>query len=98
MYHLKALIKCPEEYADMIQERLESLGVKDIGREIVPFGEFIQESRMYWDYVFPEMATDGKDVVYLTYQFEDTPEGREFSHDVELKLGWIPQNLHYITL
>ncbi len=98
MYQLNALIKCPAEYADVIEKRLESLGVTGIDRQIVPFGEFICESRMYWDYVFPEMATDGRDVVYLTYYFEDTPEGREFSHDVELKLGWIPQNLHYITL
>ncbi len=98
MYKLKAVIKCPAAMTDEIVSRLNTLGVKEIEKTIIPFGTFIQESRMYWDFVFPEMASEGKDVAYLSYEFDDTPEGREFSHDVELKLGWIPQNLHYITV
>jgi hypothetical protein len=97
MYKLKATIKCPAEGKAKIVECLRQYGVDSIEEERIPYGKFILESRMYWDFVHTEMQTDEKDVYYLYFFFDDTAEGRILSHEVELKLGWIPLNLRYVT-
>lgn len=98
MYRLKATVKCPLALADELETALNGAGVEHIIRERIPYGKFVTESRLYWDFVFPEMLSDEADVAYLSYEFEDSAEGRSRSHDMELKLGWIPQNLHYVTV
>lgn len=98
MYKIKATIKCPAALAGGLKRCLTDAGVVNIFEESVPFGKFILESRLYWDFVFPEMLTAEDDVAYLSYEFDDSAAGRGFSHDIELKLGWIPQNLRYITV
>ena len=77
-------------------ETIKKCGISDLEERIVPYGEFIRESRLYWDYVFPEMKEEGKDVAYICYYFEDNAAGRKQSHNAELRLGWIPQNLRYV--
>jgi|GEM_PF-1090424 len=98
MYKLKATIKCPTSLKDEMVQAVKNCGVKDIQVDAVPYAEFITESRLYWDYVFPEMKSDEKAVTYISFAFDDTPEGRKASHDCELKIGWIPQNLRYVEV
>ena len=98
MYKLRSTIKCPEPKAPELLGALESLGIQDIEVRQVPYGEFIRESRLYWDYVFPEMLEDGEPVTYLSFEFDDTPEGRAASHHAEWSIGWIPQNIRYVEV
>ena len=96
MYQLKATVKCPLDMREKMTEAIRKCGISDLEIKTVPYGEFIRESRLYWDYVFPEMKEDEKDVVYICYCFEDSAAGRKQSHNAELRLGWIPQNLRYV--
>lgn len=98
MYKLKSTIKCPKEMEASFVKQLKAIGIEEMEIETVPYGKFINESRLYWDFVFPEMLSDEKDVTYISYVFDDTPEGRNRCHDAELKIGWIPQNIRYITV
>lgn len=98
MYQLKCTIKCPEQMKSQIVDRLTQLKIDEIQIEKIDYEKFVSESRMYWDYVFPEMKLDGKPVIYLSFAFEDTKEGRELCHDAELKLGWIPLNIRYVEV
>lgn len=95
MYKLRNTIKCPIEMKDHFLEELKKLGI-DPKIEVVPYEVFIEESRLYWDYVYPEMLNDGKDVLYLSFEFPDTPEGRKASHKAEWNIGWVPQNIRYV--
>ena len=96
MYRLRSTIKCPEEQKDKILDALNQLNIENIEVEEVPYDRFISESRLYWDYVFPEMKSDEKNVYYISYEFDDTPEGRQASHHCEWSIGWIPQNIRYV--
>jgi hypothetical protein len=96
MYQLKATIKCPLEMGDEMAEAVRKCGISELEIKTIPYGKFIRESRLYWDYVFPEMKEDEKEVTYISYYFEDNAPGRKASHDTELRLGWIPQNLRYV--
>lgn len=98
MYKLKSTIRCPKEMQDSFLERLRKIGVADLEIETVPYAKFIGESRMYWDYAYPEMLYDQKDVVYLNFTFDDSPDGRKFCHTCEAKIGWVPQNIRYIEV
>lgn len=95
MYQLKCTIKCPAALKNQIAEELKKWNVNDFAVEEIPYGVFAEESRLYWDYVFPEMKTDKKAVAYISYAFPDTQEGRDHCHRVEMSLGWIPQNIRY---
>jgi hypothetical protein len=81
---------------DQIVNALKGISITDLDIEEIPYGKFISESRMNWDYVFPEMKTEGKPVTYISFEFPDTPEGREASHYAEWTIGWIPQNIRYV--
>lgn len=98
MYRIRCTIKCPDAMKDRILAQLRKLGITDPEVEEVPYGQFIQESRMYWDYVFPEMKSEGKPVFYISYEFPDTKEGRDACHDAEWHIGWIPQNIRYVEV
>ncbi len=96
MYMLRSTIKCPERMKDEIIRALQNAQVTEPEVEEVPYERFIKESRMYWDYAFPEMQSDRKPVIYISFEFPDTVEGREASHHAEWCLGWIPQNIRYV--
>ncbi len=96
MYCLRSTIKCPAEMKDKILDALKQLDICDPEIEEVAFDRFAGESRLYWDFVFPEMLEDRKAVYYISYEFPDTDEGRKASHHVEWSIGWIPQNVRYV--
>ena len=98
MYALRSTIKCPVRMKNEILEALRKLNITAYEIEEVPYGLFIKGSRLYWDYVFPEMLEDKKTVLYISYDFPDTDEGRKASHHAELNLGWIPQNVRYVEV
>lgn len=96
MYKLRNTIKCPNEKAEEIVNALKKINIEDIEIKEIPYAVFIEESRLYWDYVFPEMKEDHKPVSYISFEFDDTPEGREACHFAEWTIGWIPQNIRYV--
>lgn len=96
MYKLRSTIKCPQRMREQIIDKLAESHVTDLEIEEIPYEVFIEESRLYWDYVFPEMKIDRKPVNYISFEFPDTPEGRKASHYAEWNLGWIPQNVRYV--
>ena len=96
MYKLRSTIKCPDSMKEKILEALDQLEIADIEVESVPYETFAEESRLYWDFVFPEMLEEKKPVTYISYEFDDTDEGREASHRCEWSIGWIPQNIRYV--
>ena len=98
MYKLRSTIKCPNEKRDEIVAKLQELDIKDYKVEVVAYEKFITESRLYWDYVFPEMKEDHKPVTYILFVFPDTQEGRKASHNAEWAIGWIPQNIRYVEV
>jgi len=98
MYVLRSTIKCPNEMKEEILSALDKLNIKNPCIEEVPYDRFIQESRLYWDYVFPEMLKEEKPVTYISFDFPDSDEGREASHNAEWHIGWIPQNIRYVEV
>ena len=96
MYRLRSTIKCPVNKKDQILGELEKLQILNPEIEEVEYDRFINESRLYYDFVFPEMVSDRESVVYISYEFEDTPEGRKACHRAEWSIGWIPQNIRYV--
>lgn len=98
MYKLRSTIKCPARMKDEIVGALQKLGITEHEIEEVPYGRFLEESRLYWDYVFPEMLDDKKTVAYISYEFPDTDEGRKASHHAEWNIGWIAQNVRYMEV
>ena len=98
MYKLKCTIKCPKDAKDEMLQALSQCPVEHVDVQEVDYATFIDESRLYWDYVYPEMKDDKLPVTYLTFMFDDTPQGREDCHNTELKIGWIPLNIRYVEV
>ncbi len=97
MYKLKGTIKCPTRLKDDFLKKLKNLGKTATDTEI-EYGAFIQESRLYWDYVYPEMLDDETSVHYITFMCDDTNEGREEMHNIEWHIGWVPLNICYVYM
>lgn len=98
MYTLNAIIKAPLEQAAAITASLQGLGIDRVSLRTVPYEQFLEESRLNWDCVFPEMWADRKPVAYLEFCFEDSAAGREAAYRVEFNLPQIPLNLHYVAV
>ena len=96
MNNLRKTITCPTEKAQEIIDALKKINIEDVNVKEVDQSDFIEESRLYWDYVFPEMQSDHKPVTYISFEFDDTPEGRQACHHAEWSIGWIPQNIRYV--
>lgn len=92
---LQATIKAPQAQAEGLKAQLAALGVTGIQERTVPYQQFVEESRMNYDCVFQEAWDEGRDVVYLSFSFEDSDQGREKAHGVEYGLKQIPLNLRY---
>lgn len=95
MYRLNATIKAPIAQKEALVSKLHQLGVDDIHVSIIPYEQFVLESRLNWDCVFAEMWTDRLDVAYLDFSFEDSDCGRAGAYQVEFQLPQIPLNLRY---
>lgn len=98
MYKLRCTIKCPKRIISQLIELLDKLHITDYDVREVSYDTFINESRMYWDYVFPEMSEEKNPVYYLIFYFSDTPEGRKMCHEAEKTIGWIPLNIRYVEV
>ena len=95
MLKLKSVIKAPAAEAAGIKDLLLPLGVSQIEETVVPYETFVQESKMNYDCVYAEAFSEGKDVIYLSFEFEDSAAGREAAFRVEYSLKQIPLNLRY---
>ena len=98
MYKLRCTIKCPEAMKEEMIAELRKANVEDLEVCSVSYEDFIGESRMYWDYAFPEMKSEEKPVTYISYEFPDTKEGRQACHYAEWCIGWVPQNIRYVEV
>lgn len=92
---LQATIKAPQGQADGLKAQLSALGITEIEERIVPYRQFVEESRMNYDCVYQEAWDEGRDVLYLRFAFEDSNEGRDQAHRAEYFLKQIPLNLRY---
>jgi hypothetical protein len=97
LYRIKATVKVPPDQSDAVAGKLKGFGIVGIEKRIVPFGEFVSESRLYWDCVFEGMFEGGRDAAYLEFYFEDSQEGRAQAYSLELNLQQIPLNLAYVA-
>ena len=95
MYIINGTIKAPAEMAESIRETLHGLGVREVDILSVSYETFVQESRLNWDCVFPEMWEKQQDVAYLRFSFPDSDAGRQAAYQVEFHLPQIPLNLRY---
>lgn len=95
MYRLNATIKAPLSRKEPLTAALRQLGVEAVRATVIPYAQFLRESRLNWDCVFAEMWTEEKDVVYLDFSFEDSDRGRQAAYQVEFQLPQIPLNLRY---
>ena len=98
MYRIKATIKVPVSRVEGMLNRLQELGIDTVEAESIPYDQFAGESRMDYDCVFPEAWSDGEDVFYLRFYFDDSEEGRAKSYAVEYGLMQIPLNLCYVEV
>lgn len=97
MLQIQATIKAPESAVAGLEQELAALGVEQITQRRVPYKAFVEESRLNYDCVYPEAWEEKKEVVYLTFFFDDSNEGREAAFRVEYGLKQIPLNLNYIN-
>ncbi len=95
MYTLNATIKAPLDQVEALTASLKTLGVDRVAAHTVSYQQFLEESRLNWDCVFPEMWTERKPVAYLDFSFEDSDAGRAAAYEVEFHLPQIPLNLRY---
>ena len=98
MYKLQATLKVPTNAAPEILAEIKALGVPEPTAVEVPYEVFIDESRLYWDYVHETMKTERKPVTYIKFDFEDSEAGRKAAYDVEFGLHQIPINLRYVEI
>ena len=97
MLQIQATIKAPESMVSGLEQELTALGVEQIAQRRVPYEVFVEESRLNYDCVYPEAWEEKKEVVYLTFFFDDSNEGREAAFRVEYGLKQIPLNLNYVN-
>ena len=95
MYIFNGTIKAPVDMAESICETLRDLDVEHVDVVTVSYDQFVQESRLNWDCVFPEMWEAKQDVAYLRFSFPDSDAGRQAAYHVEFNLPQIPLNLRY---
>ena len=95
MLQIQATIKAPESVVPELELELAALGVEQITQRRVPYETFAEESRLNYDCVYPEAWDEKKEVVYLSFFFDDSIEGREAAFRVEYGLKQIPLNLNY---
>ncbi|MDR1801438.1 MAG: hypothetical protein LBQ95_06340 [Lachnospiraceae bacterium] len=95
MKRILGTVKIPDRLTEEMSNDLKKLGVGEITESVVEYDDFIRTSRMDYDFVYREMITDKKPVVYLDFYFEDTDEGRDACYNVEFNLKQIPLNLRY---
>ena len=98
MLQIRATIKAPESAVPGLEQELAALGVDQISQRRVPYEAFVEESRLNYDCVYPEAWEERKEVVYLTFSFADSSQGREAAYRVEYGLKQIPLNLCYVNL
>lgn len=98
MLRIQATIKAPESAAPGLERELAALGVDQISQRRMPYQVFAEESRLNYDCVYPEAWEEKKEVVYLTFSFADSGQGREAAYRVEYGLKQIPLNLCYVDL
>ncbi|MCD8398690.1 MAG: MBL fold metallo-hydrolase [Lachnospiraceae bacterium] len=95
MQKIRATIKVPVGFVERYLAILDQKGIEMVESEQVPYEKFCRESRLNYDCVFPQMWEEKQDVSYLHFYFDDTPEGRKASFDLEYDLMQIPLNLRY---
>ena len=95
MNEMKATIKAPVSKVDELVEEIRKYGVSETEIEIVPYEKFMKESRFNYDFVFPEMITDEKEVAYINFYFPSDEKGRMAAWNVHYRLMQIPINARY---
>ena len=95
MKRILATVKIPERLTQEMTDELKKFGAGDIKASVVSYEKFMRTSRMDYDFAYREMEEDKKDVVYLDFSFDDTPEGWDASYNVEFNLKQIPLNLRF---
>lgn len=95
MSKLLATVKVPAGAAEDMKQKLKECGVDTVEVRTVAYEQFVEESRMNYDCVFPQMWSDKLPVAYIDFSFPGTDEGRAAAFHTEYNLMQIPLNLRY---
>ncbi|MCC8101610.1 MAG: MBL fold metallo-hydrolase [Clostridiales bacterium] len=95
MRKILATIKAPKSMVAQITQQLKEAGVEKVAVQTVSYSQFVEESRLNYDCVFPQMWEEKAPVAYIHFAFDGTDEGRTASFQVEYDVMQIPLNLHY---
>lgn len=95
MRKIKATIKIPTASVEKYLNQLYKEGIERIEVEIVPYSQFVRESRLNYDCVFAQMWEEKQNVAYLRFYFDDSEKGRAESFQLEYNLMQVPLNLCY---
>jgi hypothetical protein len=96
MNRIQILIKIPKRLTEVYSSLLKKHDVSVLTICSVPYEKFIRESRLNWDYVFPEMRENKQAVDYLSAVFDETEENRKIIYQLEIDLKQIPLNISCI--
>lgn len=95
MSKLLATVKVPADAVEDMKQKLKNCGVDAVTVRTVAYEQFVEESRMNYDCVFPQMWSDRIPVAYIDFSFDGTDEGRKAAFQTEYNLMQIPLNLRY---
>lgn len=95
MGKILATIKAPLSEVEGLKQQLKDCGVDTVAVREVDYDEFVEESRMNYDCVFPQMWSDKQPAAYIEFSFEPTDDGRAAVFNVEYNLMQIPLNIRY---
>lgn len=95
MGKILATIKAPMSGVEDLKQKLNACGIKEVTVRTVDYEQFVSESRMNYDCVFPQMWSEELPVAYIDFSFDANDEGRAAAFNAEYNIMQIPLNLRY---
>ena len=95
MGKILATIKAPTAAVEDMKQKLNACGIHDMSVRTIDYEQFVCESRMNYDCVFPQMWEEQLPVAYIDFSFDAPDEGRAAAFNAEYHIMQIPLNLRY---
>ena len=95
MGKILATIKAPAAAVEDLKQKLNACGIHEIHVRTIAYEQFVSESRMNYDCVFPQMWEEQLPVAYIDFSFDASAEGRAAAFNAEYNIMQIPLNLRY---
>ena len=95
MGKILATIKAPVAAVENLKQQLNACGIQEVHVRTIAYEQFVSESRMNYDCVFPQMWEERQPVAYIDFSFDGNDEGRAAAFNAEYNIMQIPLNLRY---